>query len=169
MSNISEAKKLLDEINSAVSSYDAVLKEQARDILLEKAFGKATGGKSQHAAEEDHAGHGGGEEAGGEQFNTLVERWEPETQGDWALLGAYYFQKQSKLGIVTAFQVNKELKQHGHSATNITVSFNENIKAQPARMRQVKKAGKSKQARKQYVVTTVGMKYVEDRLNGVAA
>jgi len=31
--DISDVKKLLDEINAAVSSYDPILKEKARDLL----------------------------------------------------------------------------------------------------------------------------------------
>ena len=35
------SRALLDEINAAISSYDPVFKEHARDILLERAFGGA--------------------------------------------------------------------------------------------------------------------------------
>jgi len=40
--------------------------------------------------------------------------------------------------------------------------------APPARIL-TKKSGKSKQAKKLYLVTTAGIKYVEDRLNGAHA
>jgi hypothetical protein len=38
MRDIKETKKLLDEINAAVASYDPVLKEQARDILPKTSY-----------------------------------------------------------------------------------------------------------------------------------
>ena len=41
MSDLNEVKALLDEINQAISGYDPVLKERARDILLEHAFRRA--------------------------------------------------------------------------------------------------------------------------------
>ncbi|HEX8433273.1 MAG TPA: hypothetical protein VF625_18435, partial [Longimicrobium sp.] len=38
MTDLREVRALLDEINAAISSYDPILKERARDILLERAF-----------------------------------------------------------------------------------------------------------------------------------
>jgi hypothetical protein len=66
---------------------------------------------------------------------------------------------------VTGFQVSKELKQHGYGVANITDCFSANMEAEPARIL-TKKSEKSKQAKKLYLVTTAGIKYVEDRLNG---
>ena len=39
MADITETKRILDEINTALSTYTPVMKEQARDILFRKAFG----------------------------------------------------------------------------------------------------------------------------------
>lgn len=43
MTDLRQVTALLDEINAAVSSYDPVLKEQARDILLQHAFRAGSG------------------------------------------------------------------------------------------------------------------------------
>jgi len=162
MADIKEAKKLLDEINAAVASYDAILKEQARDILIKQAFGvdaktpKLTESPKGVAAERGTAGQ--------TAFHQLVEKWTPETQAEWALLGAYFFQVVAGNDSVSALQVNKELKQHGQTLANITVSLEENINQNPALVRQIGKSGKAKQARKKYVLTTAGIKFVEDKL-----
>jgi hypothetical protein len=163
MADIKEAKKVLDEINAAVASYDPVLKEQARDILLKQAFG--TEAKSPKAPE---SAKGGAADAGMSNqaaFHELVEKWTPTTQAEWALLGAYYYQVILGNESLTAFQVNKELKQHGTVISNITASFEENIDQNPALMRQIGKAGKTKQAKKKYIVTINGINFVNDKLN----
>lgn len=154
MSDIKEAKKLLDEINAAVASYDPILKEHARDILLKEAFG--TDAKKIHPAPSETEKFA---------FHELVEKWTPGTQAEWALLGAYYFQVVQGNQSVTAFQVNKELKQHGTNVANITESFDDNINQSPALMRQTGKSGRTKQAKKTYVVTTNGVNFVKAKLN----
>jgi len=162
MPDIKEAKKLLDEINAAVASYDPVLKEQARDILLKQGFGTEAKSRKTPGLEgkPDDV-----KTTSPTAFHQLVETWTPDTQSEWALLGAYYFQVILGNASVTAFQVNKELKQHGTTIANITSSFDENIGQDPALMRQIEKAGKSRQAKKKYIVTTSGIKFVKDKLN----
>jgi hypothetical protein len=166
MADISGTKKLLDEINAAVASYDSVLKEHARDILLKQAFGADVGGHNKPPKPGAPADPEPANPAAA--FHTLVDKWTPGTDREWALLGAYYFQVVLGNANVTGFQVNKELKQHGTGVSNITKSFEENISQDPALMRQVGKAGKSQQARKTYMVTTSGVAFVKDKLNGKA-
>lgn len=164
MADISEAKKILDEINHAIASYDPVLKEKARDVLLRKAFGgEANSPRSTPSSERGEAAPAGADPVA---FHQLVEKWTPDTQAEWALLASYYFQEVLGKGSLTAFEVNKELKQHGAVISNITVSLEENISQNPALMRQIGKAGKTKQAKKKYIVTTNGIKFVKDQLNG---
>jgi hypothetical protein len=166
--DISAIKKLLDEINAAISSYDPTLKDQAREILLKAAFGEnpITGGQTAKAGPQLSVTNGEKSAAqNATPFNALIEKWSPTTQADRALLGAYYFQRVLGHQNVTGLQVNKELKQHGFGAANITDCFTTNMNAEPARMLQTKKAGKSKQAKKLYLVTTAGINYVEDRIN----
>lgn len=163
MPDIKETKKLLDEINTAVQSYDPILKEQARDILLKQAFGTETKDPKPRDAGTSPFGS---DKPSQMAFHELVEKWTPTTHAEWALLGAYYVQTVQGNKDFTAFQVNKELKQHGTTVTNITVALEENISAEPALVRQIAKVGKSKQARKKYIMTTQGIKVVKDKLNG---
>jgi len=169
MTDISETKKLLEEINAAVSSYDPVMREQARDILFKAAFGvlPTKQGPAPKSGSELSIAKSEGDHESQVPFNSLVERWTPSTQADWSLLGAYYFQRILSQASITGLQVNKELKQHGRGVSNITDCFTINMNADPARMMQTRKSGKSKQAKKLYLVTTAGIKYVEDRLNGI--
>lgn len=168
MDNISNVRKLLDEINAALSTYDPVMKEQARDILFRQAFGVSPTIKKAAAESGEDTGRADTKTADEEkpQFNSFIERWTPTTQADWALLGAYYFQKIHGQENVTGFAVNKELKHHGYGVSNITDCFTANMQTDPARMLQTKKTGKSKQAKKLYVVTTSGIKYIEEKLAG---
>jgi hypothetical protein len=169
--DISDVKKLLDEINAAVSSYDPILKEKARDLLLKQAFGMGIP-QMQSSSQAGPAPDPRGtrvDAAGSVPFTALIEKWTPNTQADWALLGAYYFQRVMGEQNVTGLQVNRELKQHGYGVTNITDCFTTNMQTEPKRMHQAGKSGKSKQAKKLYLVTTAGMKYVEDRLSGAEA
>jgi hypothetical protein len=162
MADIKEAKKLLDEINTAVASYDPILKEQARDILLKQAFGAEPKTVSASTTKGTDTVSGPKDQPA---FHQLVEKWTPDTQAEWALLASYYFQEVLHKESLTAFEVNKELKQHGAVISNITVSLEENINQNPALMRQIGKAGKTKQAKKKYIVTTNGINFVKDKLN----
>ncbi len=111
MMDISDTKKLLDEINAAVSSYDPVMKEHARDILLKRAFGLPSTRESSGAnVSPPIAVNPGTDSEDLVPFNTLIEKWSPTTQADWALLAAYYFQRILGHHNVTGLQVNKELK-----------------------------------------------------------
>jgi hypothetical protein len=163
MADIKEAKKLLDEINAAVASYDPVLKEQARDILLKQAFGAEP--KTVSSSTSKGIDTVSGPKHQPALFHQLVEKWTPGTQAEWVLLGAYYFQVVLGNESVTAFQVNKELKQHGTVIANVTASFDENINENPALIRQVGKSGKAKQAKKKYIITTSGIDFVAEKLN----
>jgi hypothetical protein len=163
MPDIKEAKKLLDEINAAVASYDPMLKEQARDILLKQAFGTEV--KNPSTIEPTKSGAAQTGTDGHTAFHQLVEKWTPQTQAEWVLLGSYFVQVVEGNESFTALQVNKELKQHGQNVANITASLEENVNQTPALVRQIGKSGKSQQARKKYVLTTQGINFVKVRFN----
>ena len=66
--------------------------------------------------------------------------------------------------MVMGQSLNKILKHHGKGVANVTVAVARLADADPALMLQVKKAGTSRQARKSYKVTTLGMSFVEEKL-----
>ena len=167
MSDLTEVKALLDEINAAISSYDPVLKEKARDILLEQAFrgtpsapaapadGRRRGRPRKQAAE-------GGNEAPG--LDGLLARWNPSTMADKALLGAYYISRVRGEGTVTSQAINSELKRNSMPISNITRAIEANMRPDRPLMVQEKKLGNTKQARKQYSITPEGIELVERKL-----
>jgi len=180
MEELQEVKALLDEINEAISGYDPVLKERARDLLLERAFGARAGRSAARAAGGDEGeGAAGGEEAprrrgrprgsgaprratGG--ISALVEQWKPETMAERALLGAYVLARGRPDRTVTSQAINAELKRNGLPVPNITRAIESNLRARPPLMVQKKKMGTTRQARKQYALTQEGVDLVESKL-----
>jgi hypothetical protein len=184
MDDLQEVKALLDEINATISSYDPVLKERARDILLERAFGgrAARGGAAPRAQADGAPEAAGGEEAprrrgrprgstnarrtGAGGISSLIERWKPETMAERALLGAYVLARGRPDRTVTSQAINAELKRNGLPVPNITRAIESNLRARPPLMVQKKKMGTTRQARKQYALTQEGVDLVESKLGG---
>ncbi|HSU17336.1 hypothetical protein [Longimicrobium sp.] len=185
MEDLQEVKAVLDEINNAISSYDPVLKERARDILLERAFGgRVARGGAAPRAQAEPAGDAGaaGEEqprrrgrprgstnarrngAGG--VSSAIERWKPETMAERALLGAWVLARGRADRTVTSQAINAELKRNGLPVPNITRAIESNLRSRPPLMVQKKKMGTTRQARKQYALTQEGVDLVEGKLSG---
>ena len=169
MSDLTEVKELLDEINTAISSYDPVLKEKARDILLERAFGTGSAAAPSGSASAPRTRGrsrsdtpGGGDEAG--DLASLLGRWTPTTMSDKALLGAYYLTRAQGEDTVTSQAINSELKRNGLAISNITRAIEANMRPDRPLMVQEKKMGSTKQARKQYRITPAGVETVERKL-----
>jgi hypothetical protein len=194
MEDLRQVKELLDEINAAISSYDPVLKERARDLLLERAFGAGTAAPRTRRAqapaaggESPESGEGGEDEAprrrpgrprgsgtgrrgprGGVQMGTLLEQWAPETMAERALMGAFTLSRGKADKTVTSQAINAELKRAGIPVPNITRAIESNLRAKPPLMMQKKKMGTTRQARKQYAITPEGVEFVEGRLQPAA-
>ena len=183
MTDLREVRALLDEINAAISSYDPILKERARDILLERAF---QGGSTPAAAASEPAeatateepvkrrpgrpkGSGTGPRRQVQQVGALVEQWRPETMAERALLGAYVLSKGRPDRTVTSQAINAELKRNGLPVPNITGAIEANLRSRPPLMTQKKKMGTTRQARKQYAITQEGVDHVEGRLRAAGA
>ena len=162
---LEERKQLLAEINSAILAYDPVLREKARDILLAEAFGV-------HSWSSPANGH---ERSGLPEFSTnirlaslqdLMNRWPAKTQANRALLSAYHLQMILGYGQISGRQIQNNLKKLGFRLTNVTVATFENAKTEPPRMKKTQSRGKKGN---QYAVTEAGVRYVENKLNGVEA
>jgi hypothetical protein len=190
MEDLKQVKEVLDEINAAISSYDPVLKERARDLLLERAFG-ATASRPRRAPSAAPASRdeeaGGEEEAprrrpgrprgsgtgrrgprGGVSMTGVLGQWSPETMAERALIGAYTLSRGKADKTVTSQAINAELKRAGIPVPNITRAIESNLRAKPPLMVQKKKMGTTRQARKQYAITPEGVEFVESRLQGAA-
>jgi hypothetical protein len=186
MEDLRQVKELLDEINAAISGYDPVLKERARDLLLDRAFG-GTATRPRRAPAAPPAGGGeaeGGEDEaprrrpgrprgsgtgrrgprGGVQMNSILTQWTPETMAERALMGAYTLSRGKADKTVTSQAINAELKRANIPVPNITRAIESNLRAKPPLMVQKKKMGTTRQARKQYAITPEGVEFVEARL-----
>jgi len=173
MPEFRETKQLLDEINTAISGYDPVLKEQARDIFLREVFGVGKNG--------DHCGTNGnhapaasgstsppmpsGKEYGLPTLIHYAEKWAPRTGVDRALLGLYYLKKGLGLSAATGRQISKELEESGMRPANISVAMHENVKLLRAQSRPISGKKGSKQSKNEYEITEIGIQYVESRFN----
>jgi len=102
-----------------------------------------------------------------ESFNSVADAFNaagPEIDRDKALVVAAFIQKSIGKDEVTGYEINQELRQLGHGLNNITDAINQMMGKSPKLMMQVKKEGKSKQARKKYRVTAEGFKVVQQML-----
>lgn len=165
MSDLEQVKSVLDEINRAISGYDPVLKEKARDILLEQAFGgRGAPAAAAPARRRGRPRREAGEAAEVPSLGSLLERWTPSTMAEKALLGAYYVSRVRGEGNVTSQAINTELKRNKMPISNITRAIEANMRPDRPLMVQEKKMGSTKQARKQYSITPEGVEFVERRL-----
>jgi hypothetical protein len=163
MDTFQDAKKVLDEINQAVSNYDPLLKEKALKILLSKAFGPDTAPEIKKDVGQ------AGEELRGQPdrlFDSLVEEWNPKTEPERALLACYYFCFVQSQPNATAQSINGVLKDHGLAVSNITRALTDNSKPNPQLVIPVRKAGKGKRGIKLYKITREGIKLVQGKLEG---
>lgn len=89
----------------------------------------------------------------------------PTTESERALVVAYWVQEVSGKGDFDSQTVNTQLKHLGHGVSNITRALDELKKQKPQLVIQLEKAGKTKQARKRYKVTTAGKSKVTEMLS----
>ena len=103
------------------------------------------------------------------EFATLAELHDaanPGSDRDSALVAAYWLQVCEGADSFVSYSVNKALKELGHGVSNITGAF-DGLKGQkPALVLQLKKAGKSRQARKTHKVTRAGVNAVKEMIGG---
>jgi len=113
-------------------------------------------------------GGGGGEgeeELGAAQFRHFTDLLDatssPATEADRALVGGYWFQVIRGNETFAGLDVNNELKNAGHGSRNITDALTTLQQRKPAYVRQIAKAGRTRQARKTYKLTVAGIRAVE--------
>lgn len=99
-------------------------------------------------------------------FAELYDATQPKSQPEKALVGGYWLQVCDGADSFDSFSVNKELKNLGEGMANITSALDALKTQKPALCLQLKKAGKSRQARKTYKLTVAGIKAVEAMIGG---
>lgn len=102
------------------------------------------------------------------RISDLMDAAGPGTGVEHALVGGYWFQIVQGQESFNGQEVNSELKDLGHGVKNITDTFQSLIDRKPPALRQIQKSGKTRQARKLYRLTDVGIKTVEAMIRGEA-
>lgn len=110
-----------------------------------------------------------GETPSAREFATLAELHDasdPQSDRDRVLVTAYWLQVCEGADSFLSYSVNKALKDLGHGVSNVTGAFEALKNRKPALVLQLKKAGKSRQARKTYKVTNAGIAAVKAMIDG---
>ena len=103
------------------------------------------------------------------KYGSLAELYDasqPKGNSDKALVAGYWLQVCQGAENFDAMSANKELKNLGQGLPNITNAIDALKNQKPALALQLKKSGKSQQARKTYKITVAGIKAVEAMING---
>jgi len=88
----------------------------------------------------------------------------PTTDAEKALVVAYWFQYHDGVVDLDAQSINSQLKHLGHGIGNVTRAIDGLKSQKPSLMVQKRKEGTSKQARKKFMVTNEGKKFVDKML-----
>lgn len=89
----------------------------------------------------------------------------PSTGSEKALIVAFWLQAYMQHEEWEGFAVNTELKHLGHGLKNVTDALNALIEHKPQLAVQVRKSGKTKQARKRYKLTVEGTRKVRQMVS----
>jgi hypothetical protein len=88
----------------------------------------------------------------------------PASDAEKVLVVGYWHQINQGKDNLEAQTIHTDLKNLGHGVANVTRACSALITAKPQLMIQVKKAGSTRQARKQYRLTTAGLQRVREKL-----
>jgi hypothetical protein len=86
----------------------------------------------------------------------LFHSADPQNEREKALLAAYWLQREVGASDFTGHQANALLRELGHGVANITREFDRLMEDKPQLVIQTRKTGASKQARKNYRITSAG-------------
>lgn len=127
--------------------------------------------RAEHVASDDEIDEAAleAEKKGAPKYGSFAELYDaaqPKTNAERALVAGYWLQVCEETESFDGFSANKELKNLGHGIGNITTAIDALKGQKPAMVLQLKKSGKSRQARKTYKVTITGIKAVEAMIHG---
>jgi len=132
--------------------------------------GHHQGRPPQAASVQQDAPSGGGDVATGAgayaSFADLFSAASPTTNQEKALVGGYWLQVCQGVESFASMAINNELKNLGEGVENITSAFDGLKDTKPQLALQVRKDGKSQQARKKYKLTVAGIRAVERMIRG---
>ena len=100
------------------------------------------------------------EEAEFTEFAELYAAASPNSNSEKALVAGYWLQVCEGADSITAQGLNAELNHLGHKLTHVTDAMSQLISEKPQLVLQLRKSGKTKQARKTYKLSAEGIKRV---------
>jgi|ERR1700733_1774781 len=96
---------------------------------------------------------------------TLFVAAKPSTGAEKALTVGFWLQECLHHDEWEGFAINSELKHLGHGLKNVTDALNSLIEHRPQLVVQLRKSGKTKQARKRYKLTAEGARKVRQMVS----
>ena len=99
-------------------------------------------------------------------FAELYSRADPVSNPDKALVAGYWLQVCQGADNFSGFSINGELTNLGHKLSNVTNALSSLINMKPQLVLQIKKTGKSKQARKTYKLSKAGIDRIKEMISG---
>ena len=99
-------------------------------------------------------------------FAELYAKTDPTSNPDKALVAGYWLQVCQGNQNFSGFSINGELNNLGHKLSNVTHSLSSLINMKPQLVLQLRKTGKSKQARKTYKLSKAGIDRVKEMIRG---
>ena len=103
------------------------------------------------------------------EYSTFAELYaiaDPDLNGEKALVAGYWLQVCQEAENFSGFSINSELNNLGHKLSNVTDALSSFIKTRPQLVLQIKKTGKSRQARKTYKLSNAGIDRVKEMISG---
>lgn len=97
-------------------------------------------------------------------FSNIAELYaaaNPQSESEKVAVVSYWFQINESAPDLDSQRINKELKHLGHGVSNVTAAFSSLMSRKPQLVIQTRKSGTSQQARKRYMLTNEGKKFVE--------
>jgi hypothetical protein len=162
--------RAMQDVLKAIDGCDEATKMRVISWVAERLGIHALGGRSPRnsAGSSDRSSESTRENKGLglSTFAELFNAASPSTNPQKALVAAYWLQVSSGQDTFSSQSVNKELQDLGHAIQNVTQAFTQLQDRKPALAIQVKKSGKSQQARKLYKLTYAGVETVNGMLAG---
>lgn len=168
MGSVSKALGSLEQeargrvIRWAAERYGITLGAAPRKQLSDGGDGNPGGEDLDDEGQDEEQAHD--EVPGWEHFAELYDATRASTHPEGMLVAAYWVQVLKGQGSFGSLELNKLLKDLGHGVTGTAKVMSNLIEKKPAFILQLKKSGKSQQARKTYRLTDAGKKAVEQMI-----
>jgi DNA-binding MarR family transcriptional regulator len=153
----------LEPSETSVEALNRLPTSDARQRVLQWAAGVFGVEGGRHQVEHPmSATHGGALEGVAGTLNELLDRADPSNRQERILTVAYWLQVEQGHAEWTSQAVNDLLKDLGEGVPNITDALASLVARRPSLVRQMRKSGRTQQARKRYSLTEAGRQTVRD-------